>query len=46
MAFWFEAVFELNGNDEFTVSSDTFVAPNSYLTEECIGTEECHGSLV
>ena len=36
----------LNDDDEFTVSSDTFVAPESYVAEECFGTDECHGILV
>ena len=46
LAFWFEAKFVLN-DGEFVVSSDTFVAPeNKFLSEECLGEEECKGSLV
>ena len=46
LAFWFEAVFLLNDGDEFVVSSDTFIAPELYLSEECHGEDECRGSLV
>merc|ERR1712150_5361 len=45
LAFWFEAVFDFSGN-KFPISSDTFVVPESFVADECIGTEECHGSLV